>query len=63
MPAAVYAESAVVGLQVIDLVVSNLDCEDSEEEAKVQKKVDEAVCRALEAQGMTCQPPLEVQQI
>lgn len=61
VPVAVVLQGAVIGLGAIDLYVSNLDCVDEEQEAKIKEQVDDAVCSALNAQGIECLPPLEMQ--
>lgn len=58
LPATAILEGGVIALTFVDMIVSDLDCEDSEQEAKIQKKVDDAVCGAMKAQGIKCQPPL-----
>jgi hypothetical protein len=58
LPATVALEGGALALSGISLIVTNLDCDDTESELKIKEKVDEAVCLSLEAQGLTCIPPL-----
>ena len=61
VPVSVILQGAVIGIGAIDLYVSNLDCFDEEENTRLKKQVDEAVCSALTAQGVECIPPLKSQ--
>ncbi|NQZ18111.1 MAG: hypothetical protein HRT44_02465, partial [Bdellovibrionales bacterium] len=59
LPATVALEGGALALSAIALVVSNHECTDAEAEELIKEKVDDAVCKALEAQGLTCIPPLK----
>ncbi len=54
-PAAVVLEGGALGLQVVDLIVGQLPCEDPTNDEQVQQMANEAVCRALEQNGITCE--------
>ena len=62
IPVSVVLQGAVIGMGAIDLYVSNLDCVDETQEAKLKKQVDEAVCNALLDQGIECWPPLPLEE-
>ena len=59
LPATIALEGGAIAVTAIGLLVSNLDCEDVETDAKIKSKVDEAVCTALRAQGISCQTPIK----
>lgn len=59
LPVAVTLESAGVALGVASMVVNNLDCDDTDQSAEIQRKVDEALCQALNNQGHKCEVPLQ----
>ncbi len=61
VPVSIILGGAAAGLNTIDLYVSSLDCTDIEAEEKRKQEIDEAVCRALNQQGIECQTPLENQ--
>jgi hypothetical protein len=61
VPVSIILGGAAAGLNTVDLYVSSLDCTDFEAEEKRKQEIDEAVCRALNQQGIECQPPLENQ--
>ena len=59
LPATVALEGGVLFLSGLSLLISNLDCVDSETDQQIKEKVDLAVCDALEAQGISCIPPIQ----
>ena len=58
LPVAVTLEVAGIALGVAGMMVNNLDCQDTDQSAEIQRKVDEALCQALRKQGHTCETPI-----
>ena len=60
LPVAVTLELAGISLGVASMFVNNLDCDDTDQSAEIQRKVDEALCRALNNQGLICETPIQL---
>jgi hypothetical protein len=55
-PVAIVAGISGVVTDMIDLVVSNLDCEDPTNDYKIEKQVKSTVCSVLNKKGIECDP-------
>jgi hypothetical protein len=53
-PVSVTLQGAAVGIQVIDLIVGNLPCDDQKQEEKIKTAAKQVVCSELIRQGLTC---------
>jgi hypothetical protein len=57
-PASLYVQGGALGVAILEIIIGDLPCQDTEAEAIIQERADQAVCAALIRQGVTCQLPL-----
>lgn len=56
-PASLYLQGGALGVQLIEIIVGELPCEDDESDEQIQERVNETVCTSLARQGLRCDLP------